>query len=173
MKKLVLFIFAITLFGCDMPTNKPVFLEKAYFEDMYIERYWKDFDSDNKYHFDGDEPFSSVPYTDIEINGQTHRLRNQFKDGYALERVTALSPSFDILYFFQDKDKSCFLYAYSRENIKNLKQNAGFSLSSKDAVFLTERSGLRVISVSEYKQLKPAIRLKSFDPSLCKPSPIK
>jgi hypothetical protein len=52
-----------------------------------------------------------------------------------------------------------------------LKTSAGFSLNSSDAVYLTEKSGLRVISIEEFERIKPTLKPHPYDPSLCKPKP--
>jgi len=50
------------------------------------------------------------------------------------------------LWLFQDNDRKCLLYSYTKEELLALKNKAGFSMADKGAVFLLEKTGIRVIS---------------------------
>ena len=72
------------------------------------------------------------------------------------------------IWVFQDKARKCLLYSYTKEELMELKKEAGIPINYT-AAFLLEKTGIRVISEKEYRKLKPTLKPHRYDPALCKP----
>lgn len=62
---------------------------------------------------------------------------------------------------------NCILYSYSREQLQQLKTQAGFDKESDDAVFMIGKDRITVVSKAEYERLKPTFAPSPYDASLC------
>ena len=55
---------------------------------------------------------------------------------------------------FYQKDKSCPLFSYTREQLLDLKTKAGFAEKDYNVIFLIEENGLRPISKKDYSKMR-------------------
>ena len=164
MRKSIPILLFFLIYGCDygfipFPTTN------AYFEDAYIISAIPNVDA-NKISVsdkDGKEypnPFRLVSRS-IRLGVPNLIISNRGMDGAALK-----------IWIFQGPEAKCFLYSYTREELIELANKAGFSIEKQNAIFLLERTGIRVVSADEYtKKLEPTFKPHRYDPSLCKSKP--
>ena len=128
-------------------------VNNAYFENIYITYYYDDLKK---------LPFLKDPSTDWDGCGIGCAHRTLLND----DRNPLIK-----LWVFQDINRKCLLYSYTKEELLALKNKAGFSITDEDTVFLLEKTGIRVVSEGEYKKLKPTLQPHPYDQTLCKPEP--
>ena len=163
MKKL----FPILLFlicGCDI-FYVPFDIRNAYFEDVYVMNALPEAGADKIKVSDkgGQERLDHFRWVPMPLSWSGPHfeiLSQRGMDGAALK-----------VWVFQGSGTKCFLYSYTKEELLELKNKAGFSRDAAGAVFLLERTGIRVVSSEEYNKLKPTLKPYRYDPSLCKPKP--
>jgi len=189
MKKLIPIMFFLIcgcLYGDYDRHHGPAIIRNAYFTDVYfrtliVDKMDKNLGLMIQDEFivigeDGVDRFSHRPYWE---DGKLRFTQNPDWDacgiGCGISRYLIQTRGDDCeplkIWVFQDIKRKCLLYAYTREELIELKKEAGFSIEDRDPVFLLERTGIRVVSHKEYMKLKPTLEPHRYDPSLCKPKP--
>jgi len=166
MKKLIP-IFLLLICGCatgaphilSSPAPPPRYItmdvNNAYFENIYITYYYGDLKK---------LPFLKDPSTGWDGCGIGCEHRPLLND----DRNPLIK-----LWVFQDINRKCLLYSYTKEELIELRKDAVFSITDNypGEVFLLEKTGIRVVLPEEYEKLKPTLKPHRYDPSLCKPEP--
>lgn len=146
-KQTKLILVMLICSACDMTrVYYPVDIENEYFDSIFIE---------------------SCIIKEDSLMECSFIHNNKFDLGDKDGKGFIYSPT-DRLNFYQDKDKLCYLYSYSKEDLLELKTNAGFSPSSRNATFITDKNKLTVVKKNQHKS---NFQSHPYDSSLCKPMP--
>ena len=172
MKKLIPILFLL-ICGCARPSG-PVVVRNAYFNDIFFTNYYVDY---TDYPFIVDEAervfgrdYGTTTFSmdfdncGIDCGVDYYFIAPRFRSSYG-------EPLPDNFWIFQDDDRKCLLYSYTKEDMLALKNKAGFSMTDYGAVFLLEKTGIRVVSREKYEKLKPTLQPHRYDQALCKPEP--
>lgn len=71
----------------------------------------------------------------------------------------------DYINVYQDIDRKCYMYSYSRAELLDKKQKAGFKISAKNTFLVINRNG--VYFTDKYEDF-PLNKITKFQPDLCK-----
>jgi len=163
MKKTMLFIL-LFLCACEGYIHQPAIFKNGYFQSGIYYNMFREAGKGSNH--------TKLGY--FKSDGMWHLLfLDQVVDRFA--GVHDLSGGFYItpliMDFYQDKNKQCYLFSYTLEELKQMKLAAGFSLKNSSTIFLLTKEGLQVISKTKYKQLIPTLKPHPYDPTLCRPKP--
>lgn len=75
----------------------------------------------------------------------------------------------DYINVYQDRNRKCYLYSYSREDLLNKKCESGFNATEKNIFLIVDRTG---VSVEKKYIDSNSNSSANFKEDLCKPKPI-
>ena len=177
--KIFILLLLFLIGGCDSGATGPAVVRNAYFNDVYFTNYRTVYENRKRGRMIQD--VWRVTDEDGEFGGELGKYRFTHHtdwagcgigcgvDIYLIPGNMGMAPL--KIWVFHDIKRKCLLYSYTREELIELKKEAGFSIKDRGAVFLLERTGIRVVSEEEYKKLKPTLKPHRPDPALCKPEP--
>lgn len=159
MKLYAILLTILFLGACDIAVM-PIMLRNAYFDEILLMQ-----ETEIPYG-SGNKTISNA----INIKNQSDAGKCGILCGadYTLTSYPSLMESNpEKVFLYQGSNDECLLYSYTRKELQELKQQAGFSLYS-NAVFLIEKDGLHVVSQKEYNNIAPTFVPHKFDSALCK-----
>lgn len=161
MKKKVLFLMIIFLFcGCSFKGRTSYgenFFINIYFINIYLDR--------------NDDGF-------FENNLIKNIKYNSLQNIFICTNNCFISKKPEIIKFYQDKEKKCFLYAYTDYELLKIQRNIFLNdkeyrenENKKYILTLLDKKGAKAITKEGYEQNKQNYKPHPYDPTLCKPDP--
>lgn len=167
-KYIAIFFLCYFICGCDYYKNKH-YVTNTYFSALYAQ------DLVSQAEYIGKEPqnYMNVNIKDYKIVTQYKDFNFQFpflvKTDFSLSANPSIGRGFISTDFYQDKNKQCYLFSYSMEELIKMREETGSWWN--DPIYIIQKDGISVISESEYEKLKPTFKSHPYDASLCKPAP--